>query len=64
MALNNYCKMALAQTHYMRKYDSEGVPFRARCYVPEVDPITGRVFHEREDHAHLLKVCKQIILKQ
>ena len=23
-------------------------------YVPEVDPITGDVFHEREDHCHIL----------
>ena len=24
--------------------------------VPECDPITREEFHEREDHAHLLKV--------
>ena len=49
----------LAQAHYtytIRKFDGEGVPFRAHCYVPELDPTTGTVFHEREDHAHLLKV--------
>jgi len=26
-------------------------------YVPEVHPITGMEFHEREDDAHVLKVC-------
>ena len=36
----------LAQAHYtytVRKFDGEGVPFRAHCYVPEVDPTTGIV---------------------
>ncbi len=37
-------------------WDSQGVPFRTHMYVPEIHPITGREFHEREDFAHMLKV--------
>ena len=29
--------------------------FTTFLYVPEVDPIPGDVFHEREDHCHILK---------
>ena len=49
----------LAQAEYayrIRKWDAKGVPFRLHAYVPECDPITREEFHEREDHAHLLKV--------
>ena len=49
----------LAQAHYthtVREFSKMGIPFRCHCYVPEMDPITGREFHEREDHTHLLKV--------
>lgn len=38
------------------KADNAGIPFCTHTYVPEVDPITGCEFHEREDHGHLLKV--------
>ncbi|KAK3750305.1 hypothetical protein QZH41_001769 [Actinostola sp. cb2023] len=34
---------------------AQGVDFRTYMYVPEVDPVTGDVYHEREDHCHILK---------
>ena len=37
-------------------YDKKGVPFCTYMYVPEVHPITGNEYHEREDDAHVLKV--------
>ena len=49
----------LAQAEYtytVREWDAKGIPFRTYAYVPECDPITHEVFHEREDHGHLLKV--------
>ena len=33
----------------------QGVDFSTHLYVPEVDPVTGLVHHERSDHNHLLK---------
>ncbi|XP_019621155.1 PREDICTED: uncharacterized protein LOC109467577 [Branchiostoma belcheri] len=33
----------------------EGADFTKYLYVPEVDPITNREHHEREDHNHMLK---------
>lgn len=33
----------------------EGADFSMHVYVPEVDPITGDFYHEREDHCHILK---------
>lgn len=55
----------LAQAEYayrIREWDAKGVPFRFHAYVPECDPITKEEFHEREDHAHLLKVFNMIML--
>ena len=40
----------------VRKYDEEGIPFRTFLYVPETDNLTGRQFHDREDHNHIVKV--------
>lgn len=34
---------------------AEGVDFSQHLYVPEVDPVTGCVRHDRSDHNHLLK---------
>ena len=42
----------LAQFEYqyqVRLWDSKGVPFRTYMYVPEIHPITGEEFHERDD---------------
>ena len=53
----------LAQAEYAYRiceWDAKGVPFRLHAYVPERDPITKEDFHEREDHAHLLKVINEI----
>ena len=50
----------LAQFEYQYQvclWDSKGVPFRTHLYVPENHPLTGKEFHEREDFAHVLKVC-------
>ena len=32
--------------------------FRQHIYVPETHPLTGMPFHEREDEAHVSKVCQ------
>lgn len=41
--------------HRIRELQEEGVDFTQHLYVPEVDPVTGRVRHDRADHNHLLK---------
>ena len=33
----------------------QGIDFSTFLYVPEVDPITKDIFHEREDHCHILR---------
>ena len=33
----------------------QGIDFSSYLYVPEIDPVTGNVHHERGDHNHLLK---------
>lgn len=43
-------------TYLVCDWDRKGVPFRTYFYVPEIHPITGVEFHEREDDAHVLKV--------
>jgi len=50
----------LAQFHYMyeiEKYEAQGIPFKTYMYVPEHHPETKNLFYEREDEAHLIKVC-------
>ena len=46
----------LEYRHQVCSWDEKGVPFRTFMYVPEVHPITNKVFHEREDFGHVLKV--------
>ena len=41
--------------HSIQQFKEEGHDFSSYMYVPEVDPTTGAVFHEREDHCHILK---------
>ncbi len=56
-------RSTLAQLHYryeIMEWERKGVPFRSHIYVPEVHPVTGLPFHEREDEAHVFKV----LLKQ
>jgi hypothetical protein len=46
----------LDYTHQVLQYDKNGIPFCTYLYVPEIHPITGCEYHEREDDAHVLKV--------
>lgn len=49
----------LAQLEYQYQvnyWESKGVPFKSHLYVPEIHPVTGMEFCEREDEAHVLKV--------
>ena len=46
----------LEYTHQIRKWNDSGVPFRTYIYVPEVHPLLGTEFHEREDEGHVFKV--------
>ena len=49
--------LAQLEYHYIvQKYESQGVPFTSHLHVPEVHPLTDKVFFEREDEAHVLKV--------
>lgn len=41
--------------HRVEELKAQGVDFTTYLYVPEVDPLTGDYFHEREDHCHILK---------
>ena len=41
--------------HRIEELKTQGVDFTTYLYVPEMDPITGDYFHEREDHCHILK---------
>jgi len=41
--------------HTLKQFQEEGIDFSLYLYVPETDPTTGEVFHEREDHCHILK---------
>lgn len=64
----NMLKSILAQFEYAYQVcesDKKGVPFKIHFYVPEVHPITGAEFHEREDYALVLKyniTCMYIAL--
>jgi len=53
-------RSVMAQFHYaheIRKFVGQGIPFNIHMYVPEHHPDTNEVFFEREDEAHLIKVC-------
>ena len=41
--------------HSVAVWKERGVDFSLYLYIPEVDPITESVHHEREDHCHILK---------
>ena len=41
--------------HRIEVLKREGIDFSMYLYIPEIDPSTGDVFHEREDHCHILK---------
>lgn len=40
----------------VRYWDKCGIPFSTFLYVPEVHPVLGTEFHEREDEGHVFKV--------
>ena len=49
----------MAQLEYQYQinvWSDKGVQFKERLYVPEVHPVTGMTFREREDEGHVLKV--------
>ena len=41
-------------------YAMKGILFNTYLYVPEEHPETKATFYEREDKAHLIKVCRQV----
>ena len=41
--------------HRILELKTQGVDFSGYLYIPEMDPITGDHFHEREVHCHILK---------
>ena len=40
----------------VRQYDNRGIEFRTYLHAPEIHPVSGSVFLEREE-GHVLKVC-------
>ena len=46
----------LQYKHDILEWERKGVSFCSRLYVPEVHPITGQQFYEREDETHVFKV--------
>ena len=41
--------------HHVEELKEQGVDFSTYLYISEVDPVTGDIHHEREDHCHILK---------
>ena len=41
--------------HCVEELKEQGVDFSTYLYIPEVHPVTGDIYHEREDHCHILK---------
>ena len=49
----------MAQLEYqyqINAWSDKGIHFKELLYVPEVHPLTGMEFYEREDEGHILKV--------
>ena len=46
----------LEYTYQINSWHAKRVPFKHHVYVPEVHPITGIEFCEREDEGHVFKV--------
>ena len=51
----------LEYAHQIHRFSSNGIPFNKHLYVPEIHPITKVEFCEREDEAHVFKVCVYIL---
>lgn len=47
----------LEYTYQINQFSLKGVPFNEHLYVPEIHPSTKVGFCEREDEAHVFKVC-------
>ncbi len=43
-------------TAKIKKFVADGVPFDNHLHIPEVHPLTGILFCQREDEGHLFKV--------
>ena len=59
--LADQMRSILAQLQFkndVEQYKAGGVPFCTYLYVSEVHPVTKTTFYEREDEAHVIKVCK------
>ncbi len=39
----------------IRDFQADGIDFSCHLYIPEHDPITQDIIHERGDHNHILK---------
>ena len=54
-----HCLRSLVGTyifrHAVKEYQKIGVDFSLYLYVPEIDPITKDVRHDRSDHNHVFK---------
>lgn len=46
----------LEYTYEVCSWHSQGVHFRHYLYIPEMHPLTGQMFIEREDEGHVFKV--------
>ena len=49
-------KSQLEYKYEINLWQSKGVPFKDHLYVPDVPPVTGLEFCEREDEGHIFKV--------
>ena len=58
--MTDMLRSIVAQLEYkylVNMWQDRGVLFKDHLYVPEVHPLTECEFHEREDEAHVFKVC-------
>ena len=57
----------LEYTYQINTWHAKGIPFKHHVYVPEVHPITGYKFCEREYEGHIFKVnrfsAKKLLVK-
>jgi hypothetical protein len=37
------------------EYQAAGIPFKQHLFCPDIDQLTGDLYHEREDHCHIIK---------
>lgn len=55
IAIMLYYRIYDSYSGILAEFETAGVLFKQYLYVPEIDPITGKEYHEREDHCHILK---------